>query len=258
MHNYIQYPFIDWLNMKSDDGNNNVKKKCHQRAFVWDHTNTLNIDINFSMNDMQRVFTRIITTVLARRRRQCDYVWLYMPRWGRQSLWIRLDELNWRQAHRPQYSQEWRSHISSTYQALYLHYKREERAPKIFTHKIVCFVIIFDLLRSVVLSYKQEENLCILRRRDVLSLHFLFLFFLPSFHWRSLVYCSHTTNFWVNENEKKKLNHLINLKIFFCCLSLPSYERRIHTTTTIWKKKTIGKMFSNIIFSAFSGSCVSI
>lgn len=96
------------------------RKKCHQRAFVRNHTNTLNIDINFSMNDMQWVFTRIITTVLARRRRQCDYVWLYMPSWGRQSLWIRLVELNWRQAHRPQYSQEWRSHISSTYQALYL------------------------------------------------------------------------------------------------------------------------------------------
>ncbi len=131
--------------------------------------------INFSMNDMQWVFTRIITTVLARRRRQCDYVWLYMPSWGRQSLWIRLVELSWRQAHRPQYSQEWRSHISSTYQTLYIcDYKRRESTN--FAHKIVCFVIIFDLLRLVVLSYKQEENMCILRRRDVLSLHFLFLF----------------------------------------------------------------------------------
>lgn len=53
------------------------------------------------------------------------------------------------------------------------YYQRKES--RIFTHKIVCFVIIFDLLRLVALSYNQEENLCILRRRDVLSLHFFVL-----------------------------------------------------------------------------------
>lgn len=140
-----------------------------------------------------------------------------MPNSGRQSLWIRLVELflATRLIGPNILRNEGATHRPHTKHYICDFYKRRESTN--FTHiKIVCFVIIFDLLRLVVLSYKQEENLCILRRRDVLSLHFLFLF--SSFDWRSLVYCSCTSNFRVNEKEgQKNLNHLINLKIIFFC-----------------------------------------
>lgn len=76
---------------------------------------------------------------------------------------------------------------------------REEST--IFTHKIVCFVIIFDLLRLAILSYKQEENLCILRRRDVLR---FFSVFCSNYIGAFYFIVSHTINFRVNEKGKTK------------------------------------------------------